>query len=286
MRLVILKVILGVAVVVGFIYLGVKIANYFGNYREVCTDKPCIVMYVGDQYVMNAYLLHSPSGSSDFQTEKGTLEFFRIGDCFSLTGSSVMGASSVHTEALPQDQFLVADGVHQSWSLKGAQQTVNGVVVGEGEIQISGESDAGYYKEISVPVKVVADDGSIPIIDLFSIGSHTAGELWSHGFFGNFTANLFKGQSKGLCDHWADWTARWFYQLNDGTICKIEKVWFGENNWWRANHVCVRITMCEPRKVYYVDGHQDPDSPIFEKDDYEGQLRRGAPTRSVVIYEQ
>jgi hypothetical protein len=283
----VLLVVLGGVVIAAIVYIGAYLAQRYGDFREVGTDTPCIVMFMGDSYVLSAYLLHSPSGSSDFQTVKGSIEFFRIGDCFTLSGSSIPGVVSVNTGPLPQDQFLIADGVHKQWSLVGAQQTVNGIAVGEGEIQISGESEAGeVHKEISVPVTVVADDGRTTLIDLFKIASKKAGEIWSHGIFGNFLANFFKGQSKGLCDHWADWTARWFKQHNNGEICKIEKVWFGENNWWRVDHVCVRITMCESGKVYYVDPHQDPESPIFEKEEYEDQWTRGTPSSSAVIYSQ
>lgn len=275
-------IIAGIALV---IYLGMWLGQKLSSYRVIGCDTPVVVMFVGDTYELSAYLLDKPSGSTDFQCVGGSIEFFQSGTCFILFGNPSMGLNNVPTSPLNSDNFLVAEPEFSS--VIGSKQKVVGISPGEGEVQISGDASGGeVHSEIAVPVYVFANDGSKTLLDLFRIASEKAGDVWYNTAFGNFMVNFFGGENKGLCDHWADWTARWFMQLNNGEICKIEKVWFGQNNWWRPDHVCVRITMCETGEVFYVDGHQDPESPIFGKDAYEDQLRRGSPTRSETWYER
>lgn len=277
------KVFIGVACILLIAYFGMWLGQKYGTYRVVVADTPCIVMFAGSTARVSAYLLYKPSGETDFHVVDGTIEFFRSGDCYSLAGSSALGTVSSATGPLNSDTFLIAeDGIS---SVMGVRQTLTGVQPGQGELQISGDSTGGdSHRELDIPVEVVANDGTLSLSDLFARASSRAGGIWHHTGLGNLMVNFFGGTHKGLCDQWADWVARWFIEQNDGTICKVEKVWFGQNNWWRVNHVCVRITFCESGRVLYVDPHQDPDNPYMGVDEYEGQVRRGPPTRSETWY--
>ncbi len=242
------------------IFIGVSVVQYFKDLKVVGADVPCVVMRIGEKETVNAYLLHKPSWSWKWKTVNGRIEFFRDKDFYKFVPPASMGRSVV--PANPK-----------------ATQVLTGEKVGTGEMTISEDSSSIAYKEIFIPVVVV--DSTTGMLAMINIACRTANKVWYHGFWGNWFPNFFGGQCKGRCDQWSDWLAAWLKRHNDGTICKAEKVFWNVRG-VGFRHVCVRITLCDSNKVYYVDGHADPKNPLIPKKDME--KKRGAPQDSWQVW--
>ncbi len=235
---------------------GMELGQLYARIKAIGVDRPCLAMFVGGTDSATAVFVHKPRWSrSPITFTHGTMEIFRIGDEFALVPSGApLGRLVVNTRTQPVISV-----------------TAQGVTEGEGEIQLSGEDEAGdSYAENSLAV-IVADP-SIGTLGLYGLAVNKAKTVWSHGTLGNFGVNFFGGARRGLCDQWAEWSANWLNQHNDGSICVIEMCLYGDSDWWKFRHQFVRITMCETGEVFYVDPHKRADDPVIPKDEYEAEF--------------
>lgn len=245
---------------------GMILGQLYARIKAIGVSRPCLAMFVGGTDSATAVFVHKPRWSwNPITPTNGTMELFRIGDEFVLVPSGApLGRLVVNTRTQPVISV-----------------TAQGVTVGEGEIQLSGSDEAGDdYTEYSLPV-IVADP-SIGTIGLYNLAVNKAKSIWMHGTLSNFKVNFFGGARRGLCDQWAEWTANWLNDHNDGSICKIEMCLYGDANWWKFRHQFVRITMCETGEVFYVDAHKSADKPVIPKDEYEDKFN--APEKTWPVY--
>jgi hypothetical protein len=241
--------------VVVLVWVGMILVQVAADLRVVSVNVPCVVMQVGETETVTAYLLHKPRWTTKFTTVTGAIEFFRSQDYYKLVPTESLGRS-----------IVVAD--------QAATQQLNGLSVGNfDQMAISNDPNSALdFKEQYVPVNVVA--GGTSLMDMLRLTAKTAAEKWYHGIWGNWFPNFFGGQCTGRCDQWADWLNGWLQNHNYGQVCRIEKCFFNVTG-FGFRHVSLRITLCESREVFYIDGHANPDNPICPKADYEKE--RGEP---------
>lgn len=224
--------------------------------KAIGVSRPCLAMFVGGTDSATAEFIHKPRWSrTPVTTTYGVMELFRIGDVFELVPSGApLGRLEINTRVQP---VVVA--------------TARGLSEGEGEIQINGDDESGdTYKENSLPVIVM--DPSVGTLALYLAAVAKAKAIWSHGTTGNWKVNILGGARRGLCDQWAEWTANWLKEHNDGTICRIEMCLYGDKSVFAFRHQFVRITMCETGEIFYVDAHKSADNPVIPKDEYEKEF--------------